>query len=79
MPILEMHLMEGRTEEQKQQAAKAVTAALVESLGVEPQSVRILITEHRSDEFYVAGEKPQFPAPQQLNAVNEMVMGERNT
>ncbi|WP_072678532.1 tautomerase family protein [Marinobacter nauticus] len=58
MPILEIHLVEGRTEEQKGDAARAVTNALVASLGVSPQQVRILITEHRSEEFYVAGEAP---------------------
>ncbi len=55
MPIIEMHLMEGRTTEQKRSAAAAITAAVSQALGVNPESVRILITEHRSDEFYVAG------------------------
>jgi len=57
MPILEMHLMEGRTDEQKQNAARAVTEALTETLGVKAQSVRILITEHKHDQFYVGGER----------------------
>lgn len=61
MPILEMHLMEGRTLEQKEAAARAVTDALVGSLGVKPQSVRILITEHKNDEFYVAGQRIKLP------------------
>lgn len=55
MPIIEMHLLEGRTADQKSRAAKAVTNALTDALGVDPQSVRILITEHRTEEFYVAG------------------------
>lgn len=55
MPIIEMHMLEGRTGEQKQRAATAVTNALVEALGVKAETVRILITEHRVDEFYVAG------------------------
>lgn len=55
MPIIEMHMLEGRTGEQKQRAATAITNALVESLGVKADTVRILITEHRVDEFYVAG------------------------
>lgn len=59
MPIIEMHLLEGRTPEQKSRAAKAVTDAVTEALGVDPQTVRILITEHRTDEFYVAGMNPQ--------------------
>lgn len=56
MPIIEMHLLEGRTTEQKQRAAAAITQAVVDSLGVRADTVRILITEHEADEFYVAGE-----------------------
>lgn len=55
MPIIEMHLLEGRTSEQKQRAATAITEAVIGALGVKPESVRILITEHGADEFYVAG------------------------
>lgn len=70
MPILEMHLMEGRTEEQKQRMAVAVTDALVESLGVKAESVRILITEHRNDEFYVAGSRvPMAPPKPAISSV----------
>jgi 4-oxalocrotonate tautomerase len=55
MPIIEMHLLEGRTTEQKRKAAAAITAALVDSLGVQPESVRILITEHGFEDFSVGG------------------------
>ncbi|MDH4564388.1 4-oxalocrotonate tautomerase [Pseudomonas taiwanensis] len=55
MPIIEMHLVEGRTAEQKSRVAAAVTKAVSESLPCNPDTVRILITEHRHDEFYVAG------------------------
>ena len=60
MPIIEMHMIEGRTVEQKQNVAAAVTKAVAESLDCSPETVRILITEHRQHEFYVAGlSKPQ--------------------
>lgn len=55
MPILEMHLMKGRTDQQKSDAAKAVTDALVTSLGVKRESIRILITEHGEYDFFVSG------------------------
>lgn len=55
MPILEMHLMTGRTDEQKTNAAKAVTEALVSTLGVKRESVRVLITEHGEFDFFVSG------------------------
>jgi len=55
MPIIEMHLMEGRTVEQKCSVAEAVTEAVTRSLGVKADSVRILITEHGKEGFFVAG------------------------
>ena len=74
MPIIEMHFMTGRTEEQKCNAAKAVTDALVSSLGVKRESVRILITEHGEHDFFVSGmtmkerSQAQQAAQQPLNA-----------
>lgn len=56
MPILEMHLLEGRSVEMKRNAVKAITDALVDSLNVRPEQVRILITEHPSENFAVAGQ-----------------------
>ncbi|WP_432696226.1 tautomerase family protein [Marinobacterium sp. YM272] len=55
MPIIEMHLLVGRSSDDKARVASAVTAAAAESLGVSADTVRILITEHAKDEFYVAG------------------------
>ena len=56
MPIIEMHLLEGRSVEKKRKAVAAVTAALVDSLEVRPDQVRILITEHASENFAVSGQ-----------------------
>ncbi len=55
MPILEIHLLEGRSVEMKRKAVAAVTKALVESLKVPPETVRILITEHHEENFSVGG------------------------
>lgn len=55
MPIIEMHLLEGRSVEKKRKAVAAVTAALVEALEVKADTVRILITEHPVEHFAVAG------------------------
>lgn len=55
MPIIEMHLLEGRTVEQKRKAVAAITSAVTETLGVKPEQVRILITEHGLEHFSVAG------------------------
>ena len=56
MPIIEMHLLEGRSVEKKRKAIAAMTAALVESLEVRPDQVRILITEHADENFAVGGQ-----------------------
>jgi 4-oxalocrotonate tautomerase len=55
MPIIEMHMLEGRTAEQKSAVAAAMTAAICDSLQCPAETVRILITEHREHEFYVGG------------------------
>lgn len=55
MPIIEMHMTEGRTPEQKSLVAAAVTEAVCQSLKCPVDTVRVLITEHRQHEFYVGG------------------------
>lgn len=55
MPIIEIHLLEGRSSEVKARAAAAITQAAAEGFGVSQDTVRILMTEHKKDEFYVAG------------------------
>lgn len=55
MPIIEMHLMVGRTTDQKRRVSAAVAKAAAEALEVSLQTVRILITEHGVEDFSVAG------------------------
>jgi 4-oxalocrotonate tautomerase len=55
MPIIEMHLMQGRSKEQKRAVAEAVAEAVTRTLGVRPDQIRLLITEHSSEEFSVGG------------------------
>jgi 4-oxalocrotonate tautomerase len=43
MPTLKVEMMEGRTTEQKTALVKALTQAVVDSLGSKPESVDILI------------------------------------
>jgi 4-oxalocrotonate tautomerase len=56
MPIIEMHMMEGRSPELKCSVAAAVTEAVARTLSCSPETVRILITEHGGQEFFVAGQ-----------------------
>jgi 4-oxalocrotonate tautomerase len=55
MPIIEMHLMTGRTVEQKRAVVAAVAQAAATALGVSKDTVRILITEHGLEDFAVSG------------------------
>lgn len=59
MPIIQIHLMEGRSEADKHLMMKRVTEAVVESLHVKPTAVRIIVQEIQSGAYSVAGE-PMF-------------------
>lgn len=56
MPIIQMNLIEGRSVAQKRAAVAAITEAVVRSLGVRPEQVRIMINEMPSEHFAVGGE-----------------------
>jgi 4-oxalocrotonate tautomerase len=69
MPVIHVNMMEGRTEEQKSAMAKAITDAVVTTLGAKPEGVRILIHEIGHTGFFVAGETlAQRAARQKANA-----------
>lgn len=56
MPIIEVHLLEGRSVEQKRALIAELTKAATCALGVGPQQVRILIDELDPEHFAVSGE-----------------------
>ena len=62
MPIAIIHLMEGRDDEMKARAIAAVTQALVESLEVKPESVRVILQEVPPAHWGIAG-KPVKAGP----------------
>jgi len=55
MPIAIVHLMEGRDNEKKARAIEAVTKALVESLEVKAESVRVIMLEVPKTNWGIAG------------------------
>jgi 4-oxalocrotonate tautomerase len=55
MPILQIHLMEGRDDEKKAKLVKQVTEAVVDSLGVPPDSVRIILSDMAPNDYAIAG------------------------
>lgn len=56
MPLVEIHMLEGRTDKQKRALLDAVTDAVRDSLGVPLTSIRVWIQEFSPKEFMVAGE-----------------------
>lgn len=55
MPVIQINLMQGRTNEQKKRLAEKVTDAVIEALGVPRETVRILIHEMGPYDFAVGG------------------------
>ncbi|MDX9887276.1 4-oxalocrotonate tautomerase [Thauera sp.] len=45
MPLAQIQILEGRTEEQKRAVIEKVTQALVEALDAPQQTVRVIVTE----------------------------------
>ncbi len=46
MPIVNVNMMEGRTDEQKEALIKAVAEAVMESIGAPKENIRVLIDEY---------------------------------
>jgi 4-oxalocrotonate tautomerase len=56
MPIVRIDMLSGRTPEQKAELIRRVTAALVETLAVKPEQVRVLIYELPPEHWGIGGE-----------------------
>jgi 4-oxalocrotonate tautomerase len=56
MPLIEVHLLEGRTDEQKEKLLGAITAAVHESIGAPLPSIRVWIQEFSPKEYMIGGE-----------------------
>ena len=55
MPLVEIHILEGRSAEQKKNLLASVTQAVHESIGAPIQSIRVWIQEFTADEYMAAG------------------------
>ena len=55
MPLIEIHLLEGRTDEQKRALLHAVTDAVQTSVGASLESIRVWIHEFSRTEYMAAG------------------------
>ena len=55
MPICQIHLLEGRTVEQKRLLLAKITEAMHEAIGAKPESVRVILTEMPKEHFGIGG------------------------
>ena len=55
MPLIQIHMLEGRTAEQKKQLLSAVTRAVQDTLSAPLPSIRVWIQESSPEEYMVAG------------------------
>ncbi|OAN88114.1 2-hydroxymuconate tautomerase [Marinobacter sp. EhC06] len=56
MPVAQINILEGRTDEQKEMLIREVTDAISRSLGAPAESVRIIITEMPKQHFGIGGQ-----------------------
>ena len=55
MPLVEIHLLEGRTDEQKRALCAAVTEAVHASIGAPVETIRVWLQEFSPKDFMAAG------------------------
>lgn len=56
MPIAQLHILEGRSDEQKEMLIEEVTTAIMRALDAPQQSVRVIITEMPKQHFGIGGQ-----------------------
>jgi 4-oxalocrotonate tautomerase len=56
MPLVQIHLAEGRTPEQKRALLEGITRAVQDSVGAPLSSIRVWINELSPDDYMAAGE-----------------------
>lgn len=68
MPIVRIELLQGRTPAMKEELITRVTEAVITSLGVKPEQVRVVLFEVPPEHWAVGG---QTKAAQQLALVQQ--------
>ncbi len=56
MPLVNVHMASGRSQEQKKALMNAITDAMEEHIGAPRDSVRVWISEFSNTDFMAAGE-----------------------
>lgn len=55
MPIVQVYMMEGRSDEQKEAVIREVTEAMIRAVDAPKESVRVLINEMPKQHFGIGG------------------------
>jgi len=55
MPIIQVSMFEGRTIDQKRKLVAEMTDAVVKSLGVKPEDVRIILQDMAKHDYAIGG------------------------
>ncbi len=76
MPLVQIHMAEGRSPDQKRALLEAITDAVVDSVGAPRDSIRVWITEMANTDFMAGGE---LLADKQARLARERALSEENT
>lgn len=55
MPIVQIHLLAGRSEKKKRRLVERVTQAICDTVEVTPDKVRIILSDMKPENYAVAG------------------------
>jgi 4-oxalocrotonate tautomerase len=63
MPTIRIDLYAGRTQEQKQRAATAITQVICETLSTTPEHVQVIFNDISRQDWFTAGKDGGAPKP----------------
>ena len=63
MPVVTIDMWEGRTIEQKRRLVEGITAAIMSSLNVSPETVQIIIKDNPKHNWGIAGKLASEQSP----------------
>ena len=55
MPVIQIHMLEGRDIEKKRLLAKRITDVVVDTLGSKPEKVRVLMYDMPNTDYAIGG------------------------
>jgi len=64
MPVIHVEMFAGRSREQKEKFARAITDSFVSICGGTPQSVQVIFSDIAKDDWATAGTLASTPAPE---------------